>query len=72
MTLSAIVTEGPRNVVRIGRVGEIRLVALIAVRVHKLIVPVHVTCLTLHSDVSPRQREARCTVIKRGTGPIRR
>jgi hypothetical protein len=43
MTTRAIMAEIPRHMIRVRSVVEIRLVALIAVCIHELIIPVHVT-----------------------------
>jgi hypothetical protein len=45
-------------------------VALVAVRVLQLVVPIHMTLLTLHRHVSTREGEVRRTVIERRIGPV--
>jgi len=57
--------------IRIGDPLEIRLMALVAIRVVQLIVPVHVTRLARCRCVSTSQREERCAMIERRWTPRR-
>jgi hypothetical protein len=70
MTSRAIMAEIPGHVIRVCRIVEIRLVALIAIRVHELVIAIDVTRLTLHCDVCPCQWEAGCAVIERRPIPV--
>ena len=72
VTLGTIMTEVPSNMVRAGRLLELCLVALVAVRVDQLIVAVRMTGLTLHGNVCTRQWESCCAVIECCTLPVRR
>ena len=64
MARRAIVAEIARNMVRLKGKLVIRLVALIAIGVHELIVPVHVARLARCCDVHTGQLEVRQTVIE--------
>lgn len=64
MALRAIVIEIPCHMIGIGRTGEIRLMALITLRIYELVVPIDVTCLTLYGNVGSCQREARRGMIE--------
>ena len=69
MTLRAIVTEVARHVVRVCRLLELRLMALVAIGVMQLVVPVHMARLACCCNVCTRQREERRAVIKRRWPP---
>jgi hypothetical protein len=71
VTLCAIVTEVPRHVVRIRCAVKVRRVTLVAIRVVQLVVPVDMARLARCRNVGTRQREKRCTVIKRRWLPDR-
>ncbi len=71
VTLGAIMTEVACYMVRIGCVCEIRLMTLIAIRVHKLVVAIHVTRLALDGNVRPRQWEPGRAMIERRRAPSR-
>jgi hypothetical protein len=72
VALSAIVVEITSNVVRIRRLLEIRLVALVAVCIRQLIVAAGVTWLALRSNVRSGQRKLGCVMVERRRCPIRR
>ena len=63
--------EVAQYVVRICRLRKLSLVTLEAIRVHKLIVIIDVTRLTLCAGVPSCQCKARCCVVK-GCGSPRR
>jgi hypothetical protein len=64
MALRAIMIEIPCHMIGICRIGEIRLMALITLRIHELVVPIDVTCLTLYGTMGSCQREARRGMIE--------
>ena len=71
MTLRAIVTEIPRHVVRVCRLLELLLMALVAIRVMQLVVPIHVARLACCCNVGTCQREERCAVVECCRVPVR-
>jgi hypothetical protein len=72
VALRAIVAEVPRYVVRVSCLLELRLMALVAIRVHQLVVPVGMTVLTLSCNMSPGQREPGSIMIERCVTPVGR
>jgi hypothetical protein len=72
MTLRAIMAEVARNVIRVCRLLELRLMTLVAIRVGQLIVAIGVARLALCCRMSPRQREPRRAVIEGSARPVRR
>ena len=72
MTLSAIVVEIARNVIRVCCLLELLLVALVAIIVYQLVVPVGMAGLTLRRYVSTRQRETCSIMIERCIAPVGR
>ena len=64
VTRLAVLTEVAGHMIRIHRPLESCQMALHAVRVHKLVVAIGVTCLTLLSKVCPRESELRRAVIE--------
>ena len=64
MALRTIMVEVPGDVVRVRRPLEIRLMALEAIGICKMVVAVGVAGLTLHRNVPPCQREPRRIVIE--------
>ena len=72
VALRAIMVEVPRDVVRVRRPVEVRRMALIAIGVHQLVVPVGVACRALHGNMRTCQREARSTMIERRRVPVGR
>jgi hypothetical protein len=57
-------TEVAGDMIRIGRVAEVRCMTLVAIRVMQLVVATHMARLALHSNMGPGQREQRCAVIE--------
>ena len=70
VTLSAIMIEISCHVVRICRLLEIRLVALIAIVVHQLVVPVRVAGLALSGCVRSGQGEPSCAMVEGRRCPV--
>ena len=70
VALCTIVTEVPCDVIRIRCLLELRLMALVAIRVVQLVVATGMAGLTLRCNVSTRQREQCCIVIECRIGPI--
>jgi hypothetical protein len=70
VTHCTIMRELLRHMVRTAHLLEVRLMTLVAVRVHELVVAIDVARLALHRGVRPRQREAGGAVIKRGACPV--
>lgn len=70
VTHCAIMRELLRHMVWTVHLLEVRLMTLVAVRVHELVVAIHVTRLALHRGVRPCQREPGGAVIKRRTCPV--
>ena len=64
MTGLALMTEVSSNVIGVLRLGELRLMARIAIGVNQLIVPVHMALLALCRLMGPRQGEVRRIVIE--------
>jgi hypothetical protein len=62
--------EVPCNVIRVCRVIEICCMALIAVSIHQLIVPINVAGLALHGHMRTSKREAGGTVVECRTRPV--
>ena len=71
MALRTIMAEVSGNVVRVRCTGKVRRMALIAIRVVQLVVPVGMTRLTLHSNVCPSQRKQCRAVVECCACPIR-
>ena len=69
MALRTVVGEQLRHVVRIGHLLKIRCMALIAVRIHELIVTVDMASLALCRDVRTCQWEVRRAMIERRRTP---
>ena len=69
VTLCAVVAEIPGNMVRIRCLLKVRLVALVAISIHQLIVPVGVARLACRRCVRPCQWEEGRGVIERGWPP---
>ena len=63
-------TEVARNVVRVRRLLELRLVTLETVSVLQLVVPARMARLALHGNVRPRQREPCRAVVKCRSSPV--
>ena len=64
MARRAILTETWQHVTRVCRLVVIRLMAGVTVRVHELVVAVHVALRALRRHVRPRQREVRRGMIE--------
>ena len=71
VTLCAVVAEIPGNMVRIRCLLKVRLVALVAISIHQLIVPVGVARLARRCGVRACEREIRTRVIERRRSPCR-
>ncbi len=71
MTRLAILTEVARDVIWIRRAIEIRAVALVAIRIHQLVIPVRMARLARGRKVRPCQREF-CGAMVEGRGLPRR
>ena len=69
VTLSAVVAEIPGNMVRVRCLLKVRLVALVAISIHQLIVPVGMARLACRRCVRPCQWEEGRGVIERGWPP---
>jgi hypothetical protein len=72
VTRETLMTEVRNHVIRVRGASEIWLMALVAVRIHQLVVAVHVTSLTLLRGMRSGQRELRRVVVKRSRPPGRR
>ena len=72
MTLRAIVTEVPRHVIWVRRLLELLLVALVAIIVYQLVVPVGMAGLTLRRNMSAGQRKPCRVMIERCIVPVGR
>jgi hypothetical protein len=70
VTLRAIVIKVPRNVIRVRRLLELLLMALVAIIVYQLVVPVGMAGLTLRRNMSTGQREPCSVMIERCIVPI--
>jgi hypothetical protein len=66
------VTEIPGHMAGIKNNLEIARMALIAISVRELVIPVHMTRLTLGCHVRSRERECCCAMIERRRHPGRR
>ncbi len=71
MTLCAIMVEVSSHVIRIRRLLEIRLMALVAILIHYLVIAANVTCLALLRNMCTGQWEVRRAVIERTSLPTR-
>ena len=69
VTLCAVVAEIPGNMVRVRCLLKVRLVALVAISIHQLIVPVGMARLACRRCVRPCQWEEGRGVIERGWPP---
>ena len=67
----AIVTEVPRNMIRICCLLELLLMALVAIRVMQLVVAIHMARLARCCNVSTGQREECRAMVKRCRVPVR-
>ena len=72
MALGAIMIEVTSDVIGVCRPIEIRRMALVAICILQLVVPVDVTRLTLDSSVGSGQWKPCGAVIEGGTLPVRR
>jgi len=72
VALRAIVTEVPRHVIRVRRLLELLLMALVTIRVMQLVVAIHMARLALLCDVRARQREGRRVMIECCIAPVGR
>jgi hypothetical protein len=71
MALCAIMIEIACNVIRVGCLLELSLMALETVVIHQLIVAIGVARLTLLGHMSTGQWEPGCTMIECCTLPVR-
>jgi hypothetical protein len=60
------------NVVRVGSLLVLRLMTLVAIAIHKLVVAVRMTRLTLRGNMSTSQRKSRGSVVECRVAPVRR
>ncbi len=72
MTRLAVLAEIPCNVIRVGRAGKIRSVALITVGIDEGVIVVRVARLALQRRVLPGKGKLGCAMVERRPAPRRR